>query len=380
MDWLVAARLLACAIAFIVGIILIPKNVSWGFGAKSLLVYLLAAGISAIKSPYPVTVVGYFILLLGASVLMIALTYSARNVLQLERIEKIWFLTVTILVIKDAITSLMFPEMEGTTTRGTFRLGMGVTHAVALSFLAGLVFWLSLKEARPTHPIMVWPIRFFCIFVILLARSRVPIASFLFAGCCFFLFKRNDLKRWVIVPACIGLLVTFLILNLSFGSPWADETVKYLKRGQGITGLKTFTSRTYIWGHVLNKSMDSPIVGHGFGVSRLTMGNPPGVSFQPDHCHNEALEVFFDMGLFGLIPFFAMFMYSLRWIKDSSRLRRVFSTDMALHGICVVAMLLASSMFEIRVAARVTPIQPLFFLYLLTLDRERHFLQLRKNV
>jgi len=58
-----------------------------------------------------------------------------------------------------------------------------------------------------------------------------------------------------------------------------------------------------------------------------------------------------------------------------SMLRRVFSTDMALHAICVVAIFLFSCLFEPRLGVRLIPIQPLFFFYLLTLDRKKHFLR-----
>lgn len=373
-DWLVFARLFVCAIGFIIGIILIPKNVSWGFGAKSILLYVLAAGISAIRSPYPIIVVGYFILLLGASVLMIALVYTAQNVIHLKKLEKIWFLTVSLLVLKDSIIGLLFPEMASAKA-GPFRLGMGVTHANILSFLAGLLFWLSFKERVVRHPVILWLTRFFYIFVILLAQSRVSIAAFLIAGLFFFLFSTRDyFKRWIIVFGGIGTVVAFSLLLLSFGLRPATDVVDYMRRGQSKEELASFTGRTYIWPHVYKKAMESPIIGHGYGVSRLTMGEIPHVGFEPSHCHNEVLEVFFNTGLFGLIPFFAIFLYSLRWIKNFSRLRCVFSKTLTLHAVCVVVTLVTSSFFTSNVAGRLSPVQPLFFFYLLTLDCEKQCL------
>lgn len=371
MDWVVAARLAACAIAFVVGIILIPKNVSWGFGAKSLLLYALAAGLSAIRSPYPVIVIGYFIQLLGATVLMIGLVYRTENVRQLERIEKIWFITVAVLVLKDSITGLLFPEMAATKS-GTFRLGMGVTHAVLLSLLATLVFWMSFEHKRSGNPVIMWLLRAFLIYVIIGAISRVSIVAFVVGGIFYFLFNTRDyFKRWIIVFDGIGIVVAFSLLLLSFGLRPATDVVDYMRRGQSKEELASFTGRTYIWPHVLQKSFESPIVGHGYGVSRLTMGELPEADFQPYHCHNEVLEVFFNTGLVGLIPFFAIFLYSLRWIRNSSRLQRTFSPNLSLHAVCVVVVLVTSSFFVSRVAGKLCPVQPLFFFYLLTLDREK---------
>ena len=107
-DWYVLLRLSACAMAFAVAVMLFPKNVPWGFGAKCTVFYVLAVWMSALHTPYPVTVIGYAILLSGASALSLALVYNARTVAQLEKIESVWFYTVALLVIKDSLTALFF--------------------------------------------------------------------------------------------------------------------------------------------------------------------------------------------------------------------------------------------------------------------------------
>jgi len=371
-DWLVIARLLACAIGFIIGIILISKKLPLGFAAKVLLIYVLATGISAINSPYPVIVFGYFILLLGASSLMIGLVYSAKNTKQLEKIERIWFLTVSVLLIKDSLISLLFPKMQPEAE--IFRIGMGVTHANQLSILAGIVFWISFKQEKASNSRIIWLFRSFLIFLIIDAISRVSITAFLVGGAFYFSFKgRNYLSRLVIVVCCIVVLSTFIMLSHSFGFGWTNNIIDYLRRGQDKNVLSTFTGRTDIWQLVINESLESPIFGHGYGVSRLTMGPLPYDSYQPAHCHNEVLEVFFTTGLLGLIPFLIMFVYSLNWLKRFSWLSRTFSKNFALHAICVVIMLLVSSGFEARIGVRLLPTQPIFFLYLLALDLEKDF-------
>jgi O-antigen ligase len=372
MDWLVLARLLACAIGFTAGLILLTKNMPLGFGAKMVLLYGVAAGLSAVTSPYPTTVIGYFILLLGASVLMIGLTYSARNLAELETIEKVWFFTVGALVIKDTVTILVFPEMAP--PGEVVRIGMGVTHAVELSSLAALVFWLSFRQERTRYGLLMWLLRALLIYVIIGARSRVSIAAFLLAGLFYLVFNSKDyLKRWITVSAGVGALSTFFLLSLCFNQGWANNIVAYARRGQEKAALTTFTGRTLIWKHAFAKSLEAPITGHGYGVSRLTMGQPRHSEWQPSHCHNEMLEVFFNTGILGLIPLTAMLTYSLAWIVNFSRLRQVFSRDLALHAVSVIVIFLFPCMFEPRLGVRLIPIQPLFFLYLLTLDRKNTF-------
>lgn len=372
MDWYVFVRLLTCTIGFMVGIVLLPKNIEWGFGAKILLFYVLATGISAANSPFPITVIGYFILLLGASVLMIALVYHAKNIIQLEKIEKIWFFTVSVLILKDALTSLFFPQLRPPSD--VVRLGMGVTHANELSLFAALLFWMSFTCKRSKYPFILWLWRVFLLYVIIAAVCRVSIAVFVIGGLCYILLRRKDyLNRWIVVFSCVGILVTVFALGLSFGQSWANGIVDYLKRGQDKIGLSTFSARTDVWRKAANQSLESPIIGHGYGISRLTMGPLPNRDFQPMHCHNEVLEVFFTTGLLGLILFVTMFVYSLNWLRRSSWLSRTFSTDFTLHAICVVVMLLVSSIFEARIGGKLSPTHLLFFFYLLSLDREKHF-------
>lgn len=366
-DWLVIVRLLACSIGFIVGIILIPKTAKWGFGAKALLFYVFATGISAINSPYPVTVIGYFSLLLGASFLMIGLVYYSKYLVQLEQLEHIWFMTVSVLVLKDAITNLLFQILPE--SGDVIRLG-SITHPTQLSFFAGLLFWLSFRQKRSKYSPILWLLRAFLFYVLIAAVSRGPIAAFLFGGFVFVFFRKKDpFARWREV--CIGISIIFIfLLSLSFEQGWSGKIVTYMKRGQDTAGLTTFTGRTLVWRKVLNKSLESPIIGHGYGISRFTIGVVPADFSNPSNSHNEVLEVFFNTGLIGLIPFLGMLIYSLKWMMNHSRLRRSTSTDLAVHAVCVIVMLIVSSIFETRLSGRTNPIHLLFIFYLLIIDVE----------
>ena len=371
-DWVILARVLACAAGLGIGLLLLRKALPLGFGAKALLLYGFAASLSAVSCPHAKMVVGYSILLVGASMLMIVLVNAARDLSQLRGIEKLWFVTVALLVVKDTFIN----RSAGASAAGAdvTRLGMGSTHPCELSLLATLLFWMSFGRERGRCPAGMWLLRVFLIYVLIAAETRTSIVAFVLAGLVRYLLAAQDpLKRVVVAGAVAGTLSTFAALNVCSSQSWASGMVGYVKRGQDTEQLTSLTGRTVIWNHVLPKTWETPICGHGYGVSRFTMGQPRDAGFQPMHCHNALLEVFFSTGFVGLIPFVAMLLYSLKWIVASARLQHVVSKGLALNAAAAVTALLVASLFEARLAVRLSLFEPLFFFYLITLDRERYF-------
>lgn len=372
-DWYVLLRLATCATALAVAVLLVPKNVRWGFGAKCTFLYVGAVWLSALKTPYPVTVVGYAILLSGASALSLALVYHARTPAQLEKIESVWFYTVAALVLKDSLTALFLMKPAA---GASDRLGMGVTHATELSLFAALLFWISLNGSKRRPPALAWSWRAYLLYVIVAAKSRTSIAAFIAAGFCSYLVNMRDFRRRWLAASGAAFLVLLFLFALFVGQGWANDMSSYVKRGQDTKELTSVTGRTFIWRHVLGQVWKSPIIGNGYGVSRLTMGKVPEMIWEPPHCHNEMLEVMFNTGLLGLIPFLAMVLYSLKWMIDPPASQRLFTEGLARHAVCVVATLFISFMFEVRLSGRLSPFQPLFFFYMLALDREPYFRRL----
>ncbi|MHC4352886.1 MAG: O-antigen ligase family protein [Planctomycetota bacterium] len=304
---------------------------------------------------------------------MIGLVYAADSPAQLERLERLWWVTISILIAKDVATFALLPGLHPVSESGGSRWGMGVTHANQISMFAGIAFWLSFSGQKSKKPAIVWLIRGFLFLVMIQAVSRVSLTAWLLAGFCYsFYGSRNHIKRFVLVPASIA-LVAFFMLSLSVEAGWSNRIAHYATRGQDKKGLSSFTGRTRIWRHVARRVPRSPLIGHGYGVSRLTMGPIPGWDFRPSHCHNEFLEISFNTGLLGLVSFLGMLGYSSKWLRQHNMLQSVFSRDTALHAACVMTMLMLASMFEDRIGSKLSPIQPLFFLYLLALDRADDF-------
>jgi hypothetical protein len=371
-DWLVIARLIACTAAFLVGILLLLKRITWGFGTCALTLYVLAAGLSAVFSEYPLVVGGYVLLLLGTSVLMMALVHYANSAEELAKIERIWFLTICVLVVKDTMTYLMFPDMRPSGEDDIGRLGMGVTHPTQLSLYAVILFWLSFNSSRIGTNLLIWLWRVFLILVILAARSRGPMMAFAVGALFYSVFSgRERTKRWIISLGIVLAISALFVLSLELEQNWAGNISEYMKRGQDAEGLSSFTGRTFVWQNALRISADSPLIGHGYGISKVTLGESLYDEYHSSHAHNEILESLVTTGLVGLIPLLMMMSYSLLWIIDHGRLRRVFSKDISIHALCLVVILIMSSFTESWITTRISPVQPLFFFYLLILDRRR---------
>jgi|WetSurSiteA1Bulk_404760.scaffolds.fasta_scaffold21595_2 hypothetical protein len=374
-DWLIFARLIACALGFLVGFVLILKShTRLGFGGIVLTIFLAATGFSAINSPYPTIVLGYVVLLLGGGVLTLGLVYTAPDIKLLERTERVWFYTIAVCVIKDAITSFIYPEPA--IGSEVVRLGMSTTHATQISLLAGLIFWLSFRQLKANT--LIWLLRIAMLFIIIEAISRVSIVAFLIGGLVYyFLRTKNFSGKSIVTLACLSGIVLFFLVA-SFYPQLGDKVILYAKRGQTQAELTHFTGRTDIWKQVILQISESPLIGHGYGITRFTL-KPVSWDYQPPHAHNEFLEALFATGLLGLIPLILLFLYSLRWIKSFSRLNFIFSPDLTLHASVVVVMFLISTFFEARITVRLLPFQPLFFYYLLILDRKKQFALMREK-
>ena len=375
-DWLTLIQVITCLLGFVIGFILILKsNARFGFGSIVLLLFLTATVISAFASPYHTIVIGYVVLLLGASVLVFGLVQSASDVKSLELIERVWFFTVAACVIKDAITSFIFPDPK--VGEEAIRLGMNTTHANQISLLATLVFWLSFQQKKSN--VIIWILRVAMVLVLFGAIGRIAILAFLFGGFFYFFLKtRGYIKRWIFTLVCLSSIFLALLL-FSFSPRLSAPLAFYAKRGQTQSEIVAFTGRVFIWKQALKQIPESPIIGHGYGVTRFAL-QPFSWNYQPTHCHNEFLEALFSMGFLGLIPLVFMYIYNLKWIKTFSRLREIFSTDLALHASCAVIILLISAFFEVRISVRLLQYQPLFFFYLLMLDREKQFVIMKERI
>lgn len=382
-DWLVIAQLLTCFFGGVLGILLMWKRTYFGFGTKVLLVYLVASAFSAVFSPYPKIVSGYWILLSGASLLTMGLVQQAQTQKGLSQIENVWLITLTVLLLKDTMTALLFPEMqEIDSVSGPIRLGMGVTHANKISLLAALAFWVSFKKDEMKHPLLLWLPRLLFLLIIVLSRSRVSMVCFIVGGVVRSWFrhssqpgKSSNLR--IATPCFVLVVIISGILALSLELPGVNTAFNSFNRGQDIDTIMSLTGRTEVWHYSIKRVFDdsySLLFGHGYGVSRLVLNEGTRVpSFFAYHTHNGFIEVLLSTGLLGAVPFAVLVIYSIMWLTGFSQLRQRFSLEFALRAISVVSMVLISSITNPYVGTKINPIMIIYIFYLLALDKRRHF-------
>jgi len=379
-DWLIMARLAACLWGGFFGIMLLKKRRSFGPGMWIVLAFLFAALISVTFSQYKELVFGYWLLLAGSAVLTAGIVYHAESVQDLIKVENIWFVLMVSLLVKDALTAMMAPQMQTDYgVGGPQRIGMGVTHANALGFGAAISFWLSFKNEFKRKWLLM-TLRFLLLTIILLAWSRTAIISLIVAGFARFWFKqgmldeRHHLFRLAVLLALLGSVVLFA-LSLAFDSAVVKEVLQEFNRGQDLETVTTLTGRTEIWPVVIHKIFAGPqyfLIGHGYGVSRLVINEGYEVpAFYASNAHNTFMEILLTMGLFGSIFFVGMFLYGLQWLFRYRSLAAIFSNGFTLRAITTLTIILIHANTESVMGTKIGPVTLLFFFYLLALDRKK---------
>jgi len=379
-DWLIIAQISISIFGGILGILLMLRQcMNIRLGAKVLFAYLVTTAFSAVFSPYSKIVIGYWFLLFGTSLLTLGIVQRAKTLKDLERIEKIWLITISLSLLKDTFIALFFPELiEIQVNDEPFRLGIGLTHANEMSILASVAFWISFKKDKLKYPIILWVFRLFFILIIMLSRSRVSLTCLLIGGVIWFWFQdtsqsKQGLKRIVIFCTLFSIIITGILIS-SIELPGVNSLLNYLNRGQDVNTIMSLTGRTEIWSFAINKIFNGPISflgGHGYGVTKLVLNDEGILPFYAYHCHNAFLETFFGVGLLGFIPFVVLLFYSTSWLHNFKKLSRVYSSEFALHAVTIVSIVLTNSITESYISMKVNPIIVIYLFYILALDRKQ---------
>jgi O-antigen ligase len=376
-DWLIFTQVSVCFLGAFLGILLMRKNRRLGFGAKILLIFIFTTILSAINSPFSTRVIGYWILLTGTGLLTIGLVQGARTVKDLERIEKLWFYTITCILIKDTITALVIYG-----TGESYRLGMMITHPNLLSLNAAIAFWVSFRKRVFKSILLLWLVRLFLLFIIFTAKSRTSLICWAAGGIVLFYFhKGHQSEKSVMLKAAIPCVLIALIsaglLAFSFELPGTAAAFNYFRRGQDISTLWTLTGRTEIWSYAFEKIFSNPsslLFGNGYGVTKFIINEEyleslqMGVySLRASHLHNVFLETLFSAGLLGVIPLIIMIAYSFNWFLKFKELQSVYSVEFSVRALVVVIMVFINSMIESFLGTKINPIMMIFLFYLLAL-------------
>lgn len=371
-DWLVVSQLIACGIGALLGTILIGRKHSAGHGVKIVILYLLFAGFSAFLSRYPWIVCGYWLLLVGAALLTTGLVHSAGTFVRVNTIENVWLIVITLLLIKDLLISLFVPSLHG--GGEVQRLGMGVTHANTISFLACVAFWISFKERTLHRELFMWIVRALFVFIIIASRSRLSLFLFIIGGIIRFgLTRRRMPFRWIYIWSVSGFILVLIGLGMSMELQGVRSGFEFVNRSQNLETILSLARRTEIWAAVVKKVIHGPLLnalfGYGYGISRLVLNeNIDTLTFYFYHCHNAFLEHALTVGIAGLSAFLLMIAYALRWLRKSTLARFAHAPEISIHALTVVVFILIKSFIEVPVGGKVNPAMMIFLLYFLALD------------
>jgi O-antigen ligase len=388
-DWLIFAEVLICVIGCVIGTICLLRTKRWGFGGKSFLVYVMIAVLSAFFNPYTTKVIGYCILLAGGFLLTLYMVYSAQSLEELERIESVWLITITLLVLKDTTFGLFFAPKQ-LDSYGVARLSLGLTHPNGLSFMSAIAFWLSFRDYKIRFPSLLWIPRVLFLFVIYLSRSRIGLICLLIGGFVkiWFVLVRNksSTSSYLLRLASLFLIISLLLgfsLALFLEIPFFQNIFNTINRGQSIDMILSVTGRTDIWAVATDKIFENNvnfIFGHGYSMSRFVLNEGSGqYDWYFYHAHNLFLEVLLSMGLIGFCTLMALFFHNLKWIFNFDRLQKIYSFNFTIRAGSVVCMMMAFSLTEVSLAFKIGPGALIFIFYLLALDRMDTLLQNGSN-
>ncbi len=380
LDWLVMLQVSVAlfSICFALFLIRTSKN-TLGFGSKALMAYTAAAGFSAIFSNYSFTILGYWILLLGLSLLIISLVQRAQSNGALYLIENIWLFIVTLMLIKDLVAFFLYGNtiIDGQMSR----LGMGVTHANAMSFQAVLAFMISLSIGDQKHHKYLWLLRWVYIFIILASRTRMALMAFILGCIIYGFFKVRKIQFLGMILLCIvGSLLLIFMLGISLNIPYFVKIFFAINRDQDMEELMSITGRTDIWQLVIHKIRNRPIenqfFGSGYGVTRFVINEDVSTSlfFYVYHCHNAFLEHMLGMGIFGVLTYLILIFYNIKWYIDSNKLRNIFSEEFRCHALIIVTIFFLMSFTEVPIGMKINPCVALYFFYTISLDKVHLFL------
>jgi O-antigen ligase len=375
LDWLALSRLLVFGMGSAIGGYLIVGKGLWRSGATGwMLRFIGAAGASVLFAQSHKIVLGYWILLVGSSLLTFGLVLSAKDDIELERLKRIWVFTVFAIVVKDALIAISTSGTEGLRDIGDVeRLGAGVTNPGSLSIMAAMTFWCIIGRSESYgrwFRILACPI---CVFVVLESRTRMVMISFAAAAVAFIMLKveKGESLAIRILPTAT-ILGGFLFVALILGLEPVNAIVNWFNRGQSSTEISSVTGRDQIWAAALALTFEEPIrviFGHGYGATRFYLNwKPESPHFYASHCHCIYLEHLFSTGLLGLLAFVGLFWTSTRWLRKHADLSAHFPPSFVRGAATIIVLFLVYSLIEVTPLGRTNPGTMLFLFYAAALD------------
>ncbi|UFS68822.1 O-antigen ligase family protein [Geomonas sp. RF6] len=218
-------------------------------------------------------------------------------------------LTTSALALYAVMPSIAVAQLEnGSTPRLCGLTGspnnLGRTAAIALFFIFFAVRDKQVKFWRPDIAIIALS----AVVSLLMSWSRTSLAGVIAAIAIVFLRRRILLMLW----GAIGVLTTFFAMILA-NVDW-DRLISVFSRHGSLSELTTLTGRTAIWHFVWNAIEKKPLLGYGYGSTKLLISSGFWTVFgwTTTSAHNMFLQALVTTGAVGALCIVMVILLQLR--------------------------------------------------------------------
>ncbi|MFA5142984.1 MAG: O-antigen ligase family protein [Candidatus Omnitrophota bacterium] len=333
------------AIVILAGIIILPRFIiKLGDNARELFsgtllfftLYVLAAVFSFIYSSYHMlTLWKGFELFLDLCVIAMLFSDSRyfKNIILLMNLS--WFLLACLMSVMW-LGWILFPGWASTPSDGIIRTQLGgvLVSANGVGIIGAMIatvgFSRMMLALDRKNRMLYFIIFFISVVTIIVSQSRTALlAVFVSLAVVAFLQRRPKVIVTVLCSAFVFLIIYYFCQN-----SLSRFAMEFFRRGQNIGQLQSLTGRTFMWKKAWELIRQNVFLGYGFGAgSRITFM----MSYSKDFTwiHNAWIEVMLNLGLLGLIPFFAAFLSAWRELVISFFSKKVSLSEGGLSGVIV---------------------------------------------
>ncbi|MEB3294136.1 MAG: O-antigen ligase [Synechococcales bacterium] len=201
-------------------------------------------------------------------------------------------------------------EVHTGTWRGIYIHKTFLGTIMSLGMSSFILSWFSYPKRRLINGVGL----FLCTLVLLCSTTKGAIAVLVLSGCLIPLCRPFVEHYKLRMPFFILIFLSIFCLGfLTFN--YAEQALSMLGRDITISG------RTNYWPPMLNKLWERPWFGYGYDTFWVGgwHGEPAGIwrfladGDEPPHAHNGYLNLWFDIGLVGLVTFGLS--YVVNWFR-----------------------------------------------------------------
>ena len=257
--------------------------------------YVLTTAASALYSSFPMLALARAVQLVIIAT-VVQLIAGQGTLVTISRFLHGWIVLLTASIAAGLVyvAPTTGPQEGRFTWLSVHSVSAGSMLALSVPLLLGL--WLTAGRRPLPWPRWIYGTLFVIHLVfLLLTRTRGSIGGALVAVAVMAWLSSGRRMKPELV---LGSLVIGGALALAFGRP----VLEFLTRGETVDQIGTFNRRTEIWSLAWASFLERPLFGLGFNSAKGVFFDETGLG----GAHNAAINVMIDVGLAGLIWWFAL--------------------------------------------------------------------------